>query len=93
MMLHNLPSHLKSRLKHVHLVRWFHTEDVKTCGCDAILRPIVRDLTILETDGVRLMNRMTGMVECVKGALILISSENLGAHCFFLGFNDSQIDI
>jgi hypothetical protein len=87
MMLRNLPTYLNSRLKHIHLVSLFYTEDVKKYGYDAILTPLVKDLQNLENNGIVVANN-TGTSECIKGALILISSDNLGAHSLF-GFKES----
>lgn len=36
----------------IHLVSLFHAQDAKKYGIDEILKPLIRDLKILETDGV-----------------------------------------
>ncbi|KAF7651237.1 hypothetical protein LDENG_00113750, partial [Lucifuga dentata] len=52
--LKNLPPKFNSVLMNVHLTALFYTEDLKTYGFDNILKPLIDDLKILETEGIQL---------------------------------------
>lgn len=51
--LRNFPPKLNSSLINIHLVALLHAQDIKSYGFDTILEPIVNDLKVLETDGVK----------------------------------------
>lgn len=52
--LRNLPPRFNSAVMNIHLVALFHSDDVKTYGFDSILRPLIDDIKILETQGLDL---------------------------------------
>lgn len=52
--LRNLPPKLNSVLMNINLVALFHAEDVKKCGFDPILQPLIDDIKILESHGIDL---------------------------------------
>jgi hypothetical protein len=49
----NLPPKFNSAVMNIHLVS-FQYQDLKKCGFDAILEPLVNDVKKLESDGVNL---------------------------------------
>lgn len=82
--LKNLPSKFNSVLLNVHLVSLFHTADVKTYGFDEIMKPLIRDLKILETQGVQL----PFFDEPLLGTVFQITGDNLALHTA-LGYVES----
>lgn len=54
MMLRNLPSHLNSRFEHIHLASLFYA-DVSKYGFGNFLKPLMKDLKILETEAVNIV--------------------------------------
>lgn len=52
--LRNLSPKVNSALTNIHLLALFHTQDVKRYGFSAILEPIVRNIKILESSGIKL---------------------------------------
>ncbi|XP_028310661.1 uncharacterized protein LOC114468147 [Gouania willdenowi] len=82
--LRNLPPKLNSVLMNIHLVALFHSEDLKKYGFDPILKPLVDDLKVLETEGVLLPFSASP----VKGSIFLVTGDNLALHGLF-GFKTS----
>lgn len=82
--LRNLPPKLNSVLMNIHLVALFHSEDLKKYGFDPILKPLVDDLKILETEGMQVPFSATP----VKGSVIQVTGDNLALHGLF-GFVES----
>ncbi|XP_037401191.1 uncharacterized protein LOC119265236 [Pygocentrus nattereri] len=82
--LRNLPPKLNSVLMNIHLVTLFHSEDLKKYGFDPILKPLVDDLRILETEGVQVPFSTAPL----KGSVIQVTGDNLALHGIF-GFVES----
>lgn len=82
--LRNLPPELNSALLNIHLVSLFHAQDAKRYGIDEILKPLIRDLKILEADGIP----VPFAVQPIYGMLAQITGDNLGMHTIF-GFLES----
>lgn len=81
----NIDPRVKSKLSNIHLVALIKSQDLKA-DCDApdkVANKIVNELSILETTGIEIK---TG--QHLKGVLINISSDNLGANGIF-GFVES----
>jgi len=81
--LRNFPPKFNSMLVNIHLVALFHTQDLKTYGFSSILEPIVRDLKVLETEGIEVPSHGH-----VHGSIVQVTGDNLGIHCLF-GFVES----
>lgn len=82
--LRNLSPKLNSVLMNIHLVALFHSEDLKKYGFEPILKPLIDDLKILETEGIQLPFSATP----VKGSVIQVTGDNLALHALF-GFVES----
>lgn len=82
--LRNLPPSLNSALMNIHLVSLFYAQDTKKYGIDEILKPLVKDLKILETSGIAVPFAKFP----VFGTLAQITGDNLGMHSI-LGFLES----
>lgn len=82
--LRNLSPKLNSVLMNIHLVALFHSEDLKKYGFEPILKPLIDDLKILETEGIQLPFLATP----VKGSVIQVTGDNLALHALF-GFVES----
>lgn len=57
MTLQNFPPEFNSKLDNIHLVGLFYTNDVKRYGINSVLKPIVNDIKILETEGILIGNK------------------------------------
>ena len=82
--LRNSSPKLNSVLMSIHLVALFHSEDLKKYGFEPILKPLIDDLKILETEGIQLPFSATP----VKGSVIQVTGDNLALHALF-GFVES----
>lgn len=82
--LRNLPLKFNSVLMNIHTVVLFYSEDLKKYGFDAILKPLVEDLKILETKGIHTALSDTP----VKGTVVQVTGDNLALHGLF-GFVES----
>ena len=80
----NLPVRDRSSLCTIYLAALCKSQDVKTFGYSPILQPLLRDLKLLENQGIYINRLGTS----VRGTVIYISSDNLGAHSF-AGFQES----
>lgn len=81
----NIPEFCRSKLSSIFLVALVKTEDVKKNQklYDCVFKRIVDDLKFLETDGIQISSDIN-----LKGALVNISCDNLGANSVF-GFAES----
>ena len=82
--LRNFRPKLNSSLDNIHLCALFHAQDIKTCGFDTILQPIISDLKVLETDGIK----VPMFKNPVHGSIAQVTGDNLGIHGLF-GFVES----
>lgn len=75
----NMPPALNSRLNHIHLVALFRVSDVtdQNKTLNDVLAPILRDLKILEIEGIQVNNVI------YKGTVGGFSADNLGANDAF----------
>ena len=80
----NLSPKLNSVLMNIHLVALFHSEDLNIYGFEPILKPLIDDLKILETEGIQLPFSAIP----VKGSVFQVTGDNLGLHGL-LGFVES----
>ena len=78
----NLPRHVNSLMKNIHLLALFYTQDIKKFGFSKILDPIISDFKKLETDGIKVDDKQ------IYGTISLLSADNLGYNCI-LGFVQS----
>lgn len=82
--LKNLPPKCNSVLMNIHLATLFYTSDLKTYGFDEILKPLIHDLKILETQGIHLPY----FEKPLFGSVIQITGDNLALNGL-LGFVES----
>lgn len=74
----NIDPIIKSKLGNIHLVALANSADLKACDSDKVVKKIVEDLKILETEGITLQ---TG--QNLKAILTNVCSDNLGANSTF----------
>ncbi len=72
----NLPSKDRSSLQSIQLAILCRASTVKQHGYTDVLRPSVQDLETPEQHGVYIEQ----LGDCVKGTVLCVSSDNLGAH-------------
>lgn len=72
----NLPSKDRSSLHSIQLAILCRASTLKQHGYKNVLRPLVQDLETLEKQGVYIEH----LGDCVKGTVLFVSSDNLGAH-------------
>lgn len=82
--LRNFPPVINSSLVNIHLCALFHAQDIKRYGFNSILEPLVHDLKILETEGLKIPM----LKDAIHGTLIQVTGDNLGLHSLF-GFVES----
>ncbi|XP_056225827.1 uncharacterized protein LOC130164860 [Seriola aureovittata] len=80
----NLPSKHRSCLHSIQLAILCRASAIKQHGYAAVLHPLLQDLVTLEKHGVYV--EQSG--ECLKGTVLYVSADNLGAHSF-AGFQES----
>lgn len=80
----NLPVKYRSSLSSIYLALLCKSVDVKIFGYEKIVEPLLRDLKLLENQGVYISRLGTS----IKGTVLYVSSDNLGAHSF-AGFQES----
>ena len=80
----NLPVKYRSSLSSIYLALLCKSVDAKTFGYDRIVEPLLRDLQLLENQGIYISRLGTS----VRGTVLNGSSDNLGAHSF-AGFQES----
>lgn len=74
--LRNMSPKVNSALMNIHLLALFHTQDIKRYGFNAILEPIVRDIKILESSGIKLPLSE----EPIRGTIAQVTGDNLEVH-------------
>lgn len=93
----NLPAEFTSKLDNMYLVALCDSKIIKQYGCNCIVNPLVRDLKILETDGIlfrdeeresyankhRGRSSSNGEEHVIKGTLVQVSFDNLGGNVLF----------
>ena len=82
--LRNFPPIFNSSLINIHLCALFHAQDIKRYGFNLILEPLVNDLKLLETEGLRIPM----FKNVIHGTIVQVTGDNLGLHCLF-GFVES----
>lgn len=81
----NLPAQYRSSVQSIYLVCLCNSNDVKNYGYDAIFQPLIRDIQVLEEEGLHVQNLGTS----VKGYVFYVSADNLGAQSL-AGFQESS---
>lgn len=71
----NLPPYSRSKVDQIQLVALVLERDVKEFGFSKIFETIIRDINILETEGIQL-----GNTKNVKGSVVAFTGDNLGSH-------------
>lgn len=77
--LRNFSPKWNSFLANIHLCALFHAQDLKRYGFSEILVPIVRDIKVLESDGIEIP--LFGGY--VRGSVVQVTGDNLGLHSLF----------
>lgn len=77
--LRNFSPKWNSFLANIHLCALFHAQDLKRYGFSEILAPIVRDIKVLESDGIEIP--LFGGY--VGGSVVQVTGDNLGLHSLF----------
>lgn len=80
----NLPVVYRSSLPNIYLALLCKSVDVRKFGYDRIVDPLLRDIHQLETEGIYISR----LGKNIKGTVLFVSSDNLGAHSF-AGFQES----
>lgn len=78
----NLPPEFVSKLDNMYLVTICNSKIEKKYGCNSILEHLVREIKILETDGISIDNN-EGEYLNLKGTLVQVSFDNLGGNTVF----------
>lgn len=77
--LRNFSPKWNSFLSNIHLCALFHAQDLKRYGFIEILAPVVRDIKVLESDGIDIP-LYSGRV---RGSVVQVTGDNLGLHGLF----------
>lgn len=72
----NLPSLLRSELSSIYLAVLCKAEDVKQHGYSVVLEPLLKDLGVLEREGIFI----SGLGKNVRGTVMCVVADNLAAH-------------
>nr|XP_054600874.1 uncharacterized protein LOC129164486 isoform X2 [Nothobranchius furzeri]XP_054600875.1 uncharacterized protein LOC129164486 isoform X2 [Nothobranchius furzeri] len=72
----NNPLSSRSTLNSVYLVLLCKAVDIKKYGYDQVLAPLLKDIAILEQDGIYIST----LGQNVKGSVLCVAADNLGAH-------------
>lgn len=80
----NLPIRYRSSVQSTYLACLCHNNDVKKYGYGAILEPLIKDLEVLQQQGLYVQKLGT----TVRGTVLYVSADNLGAHSL-AGFHES----
>ena len=72
----NLPHSSRSTLSSVYLALLCKAVDNKRFGYDEVLAPLLKDIAVLERDGIYI----SSVVQNVKGSVFSVAADNLGAH-------------
>ena len=84
----NIPSKYRSTLNSIQLALLCNTSTVKECGYARVLEPLICDLKSLEQNGVYLEQ----LGACVKGTVLYVAADNLGAHSLAGFFESFTVD-
>lgn len=68
-----------SFLANIHLCALFHAQDLKRYGFSEILAPVVRDIKVLEKEGIEIPLYSAH----VRGSVVQVTGDNLGLHSLF----------
>ncbi|XP_033110190.1 uncharacterized protein LOC117111388 [Anneissia japonica] len=74
----NLDAKYRSKLDMMQLVMLCRSSHVKKYGAEQILQPLIRDIHILETEGITV--QLDGNEYHFYGTISFVASDNLGAH-------------
>ena len=77
-LINNIPFALRSKLHNIQLVSLFPSSHIKKHGFDIILRKLVEDLKILETNGVNV--ELNGQHVIFFGTITALVADNLASH-------------
>lgn len=80
----NLPIKYRSSLSSIYLAVLCNSNDVKTYGYEKILEPLLKDIELLEKQGLFIQR----LGASIKGTVLFVSTDNLGAHSL-AGFQES----
>lgn len=80
-LIRNLPPFCNSKLCNIHLLALFYSQDLKNIDFNAILKPIVDDLKILEDEGITI--EVDSCSQVYYGSLCALSFDNLGGNVLF----------
>lgn len=84
--LRNFPPVYNSSLSNIYLCALFHAQDIKRYGFNSILEPLVFDLKILESEGLKVPKSD----HVLYGSIVQVTGDNLGLHSIF-GFVESFV--
>lgn len=71
----NIPPYCRSKVDQIQLVAVCSESSVKTFGFHKIFEVILRDVKLLETEGIEVRSN-----EFIKGTIIAVTGDNLGSH-------------
>lgn len=74
--LSNLPPGCHYLLSSIYLALLCKSDDLRTFGYERVLQSLLRDLAILESEGIFIAQ----LGDCVKGTIQCVIADNLGAH-------------
>lgn len=74
--LSNLPIRYRSSVQSMYLACLSYSSDVKKYGYSAILEPLLKDIEVLEKEGIYVQK----LGENIRGTVLYVSADNLGAH-------------
>ncbi|XP_031329105.1 uncharacterized protein LOC116160105 [Photinus pyralis] len=70
----NVPSYNRSKTDHIQLVALCYESSIKKFGFDKVMDIIIRDINILELEGILIKD------EIIKGTVVAVCGDNLGSH-------------
>ena len=80
MVIGNINKKYRNLIKNIQLVLLCKESNIKIFGYDKILKPLVRDLKILETDGIKIGFTDENRTNIFKGSIFAMIGDNLGSH-------------
>lgn len=75
----NIPTKFLGQLENIFLAGLFYSADIKDISLNAVLRPIIEDIKILEHDGVD----VDFLPYKLRGTLVALSHDNLGGNAMY----------
>ncbi|XP_057181928.1 uncharacterized protein LOC130548896 [Triplophysa rosa] len=72
----NLPIQYRSSVQSIYLACLSYSSDVKKYGYSAILEPLLKDIEVLEKQGIYVQK----LGDNIQGTVLYVSADNLGAH-------------